>query len=447
MVAPRLLAVVCLLISAGVWAEPLTYHLNDPAQKYAIEVLFPQPPVQTFDDAPATITLKDKASGAVLQRIDSPEAFALFKPGSHELAPDQTMLVFGDFNFDGQQDMAVRNGNNGGYAEPSYDIYLFDPDSPTLVLNKAFSALTREPQLGLFGVDPAGRKLLTQTKSGCCWRQSATWEIQGNKPVMVAEKIEVAQSPSEGNPFMPKGYVDVTRRELKAGQWVEQRGLEGPIGEPPVMLRGTLDGKIPVELWWQLQGESYVGEVRYTQSGNGQPIRLIGTVYEDGGVQLHEMADDGQMTGDWVLEGLPNERGGQEGTWVSGQRRLSIDTRPTAFKVAAQKLERVAADQREGHYLVSNTDEQRVGELVLKILPGPDKASPEIADITFRQDHLKEPTTEIHHQSPLLAGNLVIALDDKGDPLFRVQLLNGGADVTGYSREYSRFRGAYVKQP
>lgn len=447
MVTPRLLAVACLLASTGVNAEPLTFHLTDPAHKYAIEVVFPQPPVQTFDSAPATITLKDKTSGAVLQSIDSPEASALFKPGSNELAADQNLLVFGDFNFDGQQDMAVRNGNNGGYAEPSYDIYLFDTDSPTLVLNKAFSALTREPQLGMFGIDPAGKKLLTQTKSGCCWRQSATWEIQGNKPVMIAEKIEVAQSPSEGNPFMPKGYVDVTRRELKSGQWLEQHGLEGPFGEPPVMLRGTLDGKIPIELWWQLQGEAYVGEVRYTQSGSGQPIRLIGTVYEDGGVELHEMSDDGEMTGDWFVEGLPNERGGQEGTWVSGKRRLSIDTRPTVFKVAPQKLERVATNQREGHYLVRNAEEQRVGELILKILPGPDKTSPEMADITFRHDQLKEPMLEAHYQSPLLAGNLVIALDDKGDPLFRVQLLNGGADVTGYGAEYAKFRGAYVKQP
>ncbi|PMY57970.1 hypothetical protein C1Y32_32320, partial [Pseudomonas sp. FW126-L8] len=81
----------------------------------------------------------------------------------------------------------------------------------------------------------------------------------------------------------PNGYVDVTDRELKSGQWTERRRLEGPIGEAPVMLRGTLDDKIPVELWWQRQGDVYVGEVRYSKTGSGKPIRLVGNTYEDGG--------------------------------------------------------------------------------------------------------------------------------------------------------------------
>ncbi|WP_460146243.1 XAC2610-related protein [Pseudomonas sp. S2_A02] len=450
MVAPRLLAVSCsfaaAVVAAVVSAEPLTYHLTDPAQKYVIDVLF----TQSFDGAPAAITLKDKAGGQVLQRIESTEAFGLFKPESQNgqtLAyTEQSLLVFGDFNFDGQQDLAVRNGNDAGYGGPSYDIYLFDPESPTLVLNNAFSDLTREPQLGLFGIDIAGKRLLTQSKSGCCWHQSATWEIQGNTPVMLTENIKVAQMPSEATPLMPLGYTDITDRELKHAQWTQTRRLEGPVGEAPVMLRGTVDGKIAVELWWQVQGAAYVGEVRYPKSGSGKPIRLIGGPYDDGGVQLHELDDAGGTTGTWYLEGTPDAHGFQSGTWHGpGEWILSAKTRPTAFKVADAKLHPVVASQREGRYVVNNSEEPRVGELILKIVTSTDNSATETADIRMNVRIANDRVLELHEQYPLMAGNLIIAKDDKDDFIYRLQVLNGAIKFDAFGDNY-QFSSAFVKQ-
>jgi len=46
----------------------------------------------------------------------------------------------------------------------------------------------------------------------------------------------------------------------------------------------------------------------------------------------------------------------------------------------------------------------------------------------------------------LLAGNLAIVLDAQGGPIFRLQLLNGAASVTGYG-EYQKYSGGYVKVP
>lgn len=452
MVAPRLLAVACLFASAGVSAEPLTYHLNDPAQKYAIEVLFPQPPAKSYEGAPAQITLRDKTSGKVLQRIDSPEAFAVFKPDGQELeinhAPtygDQSLLFFEDFNFDGRQDLAVRNGSEGGYGGPSYDIYLSDPKSPLLVFNPSFSSLTRDEQLGMFAVDPVAKRLHTSSKSGCCWHQYATWQIENNEPVMVAEKIVAAQMPSEAKPYMPLGYMDVTDRALKDRQWVERHTLAGPYTEPPMTLRGTLNDKIAVELWWQRQGEIYIGEVRYDKTGSGKPIRLMGESLDDGRVLLHELTDDGVTTGDWYLKEERNEQGELIGVWRSGKREFKVKMLAVDFKIASQKLEPVADNQREGHYLVGNFAQRRVGEMVLKILPGIDNG-PETADISLSYSQLKDPLSEINYQSPLLAGNLAIVLDAQGGPIFRVQLLNGAAKVTGYG-EYRKYSGSYVKAP
>jgi hypothetical protein len=450
MVAPRLLAVACLLASACANAEPLTFHLVDPANKYNVEVVFATPPAQSFEPAPAQITLRDKTSGQVLQRIESPEAFVDLDSQTMAInqAPaygDQSLLFFDDFNFDGLQDMAVRNGSEGGYGGPSYDIYLADPASSTLVFNPDYSYLTRDEQLGMFRVDPDAKRLLTMSKRGCCWHQHATWQVENNQPVMVAEKIVAAQMPSEKNPFMPAGYMDVTERELTAGQWTERHHLEGPDPDPPVMLRGTLDDKIAVQLWWQLQGAAYIGEVRYGKNGSGKPIRLVGEAYDDGGVLLHELADDGEMTGDWYLEGRPNAQGTQTGTWRSASREFSINMRPTAFKITPQKLEPIADNQREGYYRVSNAAQQRIGELIVQLSPGT-QGSPPIADINLRAFQLKDPPSEIHYQSPLQAGNLAIVLDAEGGPIFRLQLLNGAASVTGYG-EYQKYSGGYVKVP
>lgn len=452
MVAPRFLAVACLLASAGVNAEPLTFHLTDPAQKYAIEVLFPQPPAKSYEGAPAQITLRDKTSGQVLQRIDSPEAFAVFKPDGQELeinrAPlygEQSLLFFDDFNFDGQQDLAVRNGSEGGYGGPSYDIYLSDPAGPTLVFAPAFSDLTRDGQLGMFDVDPVTKRLHTSSKSGCCWHQYATWQIENNEAVMVAEKIEAAQMPSEATPYMPMGYLDITERELKDGQWVERHTLDGPYTEPPMTFRGTLNDKIAVELWWQLQGEAYIGEVRYGKTGSGKPIRLVGEALDDGRVLLRELTDDGDVTGYWYLEDEPNKQGDRTGVWRSGHREFNVKLQPVDFKIAPQKLEPVANEQREGEYRVSNSVDKIIGDLSLKILPATDNG-PETADITLSYSQLKDPSSEIHYQTALLAGNLAIVLDAQGGPVFRLQLLNGAAVVRGYG-EYKLYSGGYVKVP
>jgi hypothetical protein len=450
MLTPRLLAVACLLASAGVNAEPLTFHLTDPAQKYAIEVVFAQPPAKSYEGAPAQITLRDKTGGQVLQRIDSPEAFAVFKPDGQEMeinqAPlygEQSLLFFDDFNFDGQQDLAVRNGSEGGYGGPSYDIYLSAPGSPTLVFAPAFSDLTRDGQLGMFGVDPVAKRLHTSSKSGCCWHQFATWQIEKNEPVMVAEKIEAAQMPSEAKPYMPMGYLDITERELKDGQWVERHTLGGPYTEPPMTFRGTLNDKIAVELWWQLQGEAYIGEVRYGKTGSGKPIRLVGEALDDGRVLLHELADDGEMTGDWYLKDERNEQGELLGVWRSGKREFKVKMLAVELKIAPQKLEPVANDQREGQYLRSNSAQKWVSDLSLKILPPTDNG-PETADITLSYSQLKDPPSEIHYQTALLAGKLAIVLDAQGGPVLRLQLLNGAAIVKGYG-EYRKYSGGYVK--
>ncbi len=42
------------------------------------------------------------------------------------LSKDQRCVIIDDFNFDGTEDVAIRNGNMGNYSGASYDVYVFN---------------------------------------------------------------------------------------------------------------------------------------------------------------------------------------------------------------------------------------------------------------------------------------------------------------------------------
>ena len=50
-----------------------------------------------------------------------------YKPSVNvvQLYGEQSALIFADFNFDGSEDVAIRNGNYGAYGGPTYDVYVF----------------------------------------------------------------------------------------------------------------------------------------------------------------------------------------------------------------------------------------------------------------------------------------------------------------------------------
>lgn len=97
-------------------------------------------------------------------------------------------FVFEDFNFDGHEDLAVWSGFEGGYVGPSYNVYLYK--TGRFVLNKRLSKLTEGVYLGLFHLEPKKKRLLTFSKSGCCYHETETYKIVHNKPLLVEKEIE-----------------------------------------------------------------------------------------------------------------------------------------------------------------------------------------------------------------------------------------------------------------
>jgi hypothetical protein len=125
----------------------------------------------------------------------------------------QSIINFDDFNFDGVEDVALCDGNDGGYGAPSYQIYLYSPRQKKYINSPSFTALTKDGGLGMFEIDKKKKMLHRFSKSGCCWHQEEGFAVVNGKPKKVYEFTEDALTSRR------PGYVEITTRTLAAGKW------------------------------------------------------------------------------------------------------------------------------------------------------------------------------------------------------------------------------------
>jgi hypothetical protein len=174
---------------------------------------------------PATVRVFRKGSKTPFQTLRMPNVelykdTAAFSPETSEkprgLYAEEYSFVFDDFNFDGREDLAVCNGRNGGYAGPSYTVFLFDKRAGRFVENRRLSRLAEGPYLGLFFPDAKAKTLAAFSKDGCCYHETEVYKVVGDRPVLVEKVIEDATSRGGA----PEGYVLVTTRKRVGARWV-----------------------------------------------------------------------------------------------------------------------------------------------------------------------------------------------------------------------------------
>jgi hypothetical protein len=69
---------------------------------------------------------------------------------------------------------------------------------------------------------------------------------------------------------------------------------------------GTLNGKTPIFIHYQLDNNLIIGEITYLNTEDKLPIRLLGTIEENKSYRLLEFDKTGNITG--VIEGKPTEK-------------------------------------------------------------------------------------------------------------------------------------------
>lgn len=107
-----------------------------------------------------------------------------------ELPKEQSSLIIDDFNFDGTEDIAIRNGNMGNYHSASYDVYVFNSTRMSFVKSKELTDLASNG-FDIFSVDSQRKRLITFGKSGCCDLFTTEYAVIPNKGLeKVFEKEE-----------------------------------------------------------------------------------------------------------------------------------------------------------------------------------------------------------------------------------------------------------------
>ncbi len=84
---------------------------------------------------------------------------------------------------------------------------------------------------------------------------------------------------------------------------------------------GTLNGKTPVFVHYQLDSNLIIGEITYLNTKHKLPIKLLGTIEEDKSYRLLEFDNTGNITG--VIEGKPTEEK-FDGLWVSPKTKKEL---------------------------------------------------------------------------------------------------------------------------
>jgi hypothetical protein len=165
----------------------------------------------------STIRLFSKQTRQQVQTFTSPDLSFYLNQSQQptvntvELYGEQSPLIFADFNFDGTQDLAIRNGDNSSYGGPSYDVYVYASKPRKFIRSTELTALATE-NLGMFQLDKARKRIITFEKSGCCWHQTTEYAVvpgQGLVEMLTVE--EDATGPDES--------VVVTTRKRVKGQW------------------------------------------------------------------------------------------------------------------------------------------------------------------------------------------------------------------------------------
>ncbi len=169
-----------------------------------------------------TIKLFDKKTDKLFQTFVSDDLYFFSDNNGNptvniiQLYNEQSPLIFEDFNFDGSEDLAIRNGNNSGYGGPSYDVYVYHRNKKKFVVSDELTQLAYE-NLGMFQTDHERKRIITFQKSGCCWHITTEYSVVPKKGLV---KVFELEEDAQGGEF-----VIVTTRELINDKWISKEEI------------------------------------------------------------------------------------------------------------------------------------------------------------------------------------------------------------------------------
>jgi hypothetical protein len=167
-------------------------------------------------EAPGNLVVFLKGSDVPLQRVPLESVDVIVADSGEPLVNTshlydyQGTLEVGDFDFDGHEDFAVQDSEQGPYGGPTFQVFLYQPKTGQFVVADELTELTHST-LGFFQVDEVHERLRTFAKSGCCYHVTEEYRVVRGAPVMVSRFTEDATG---------DGDVVETTEGLRGGKWV-----------------------------------------------------------------------------------------------------------------------------------------------------------------------------------------------------------------------------------
>jgi hypothetical protein len=138
-------------------------------------------------------------------------------------------------------------------------------------------------------------------------------------------------------------------------------------GDKEISWTGTLNGKIPIFIHYQLDSNLIVGEITYLNTKDKLPITLLGTIEDDKTYRLLEFEKSGNISG--IITGLPTDKI-FNGSWFSPKTRkelvLKLVKKDTVInsKETGTKLQDIF-----GHYHYQYSEAGYQGDFEISKLP------------------------------------------------------------------------------
>lgn len=212
-----------LFLTPGPAPVQLHFSIPNASPQFSAEI-----EISTSDDpkadsitGSATITVIRNANHQKLQSIKL-DSIVLFKSQmctyfvssgkQPDVYDDAYSLVFADFNFDGNMDLAVCRNTDGSYSSPTYDIYRWRPSLNRFIKDAELTKLGSE-HLGLIKVDFKKRELITYDKSGAAWHLESRYRWVKGRPLLVQSIEDDATSADK---------EVITTKTLVGGRWRKQ---------------------------------------------------------------------------------------------------------------------------------------------------------------------------------------------------------------------------------
>ncbi|MFT3796578.1 XAC2610-related protein [Flavobacterium sp.] len=192
------------------------FSIENGSKIYSAEILIDTCDQQNCQGL-GVIKLIDKVSKRLVQEFTSEDLYFFLdernKPTVNiiQLYDEQSPLIFDDFNFDGTEDLAIRDGNHSGYGGPSYSVYVYNITKKEFVYSLELSELADAPNLGMFEVDHERKRIKTFSKSGCCFHTTLEYEVVPRKGLVNVYELEEDAQGGE--------HVIVTEKKLIKGKW------------------------------------------------------------------------------------------------------------------------------------------------------------------------------------------------------------------------------------